>query len=173
LSNIERSHKNFVSDVQFVPKNVKVDKRSALDGKQHFFMSCSEDGFIHIWDTRPVTVEELSKNIKRFEWQPYLSVNLYRQDGSGEVGLSKILFQANQEVPHFYGSSDEGDLMLIDWSIKPIGEDQKIAENVRRTWDSEKNQRPTLALERSPFFEDLVMTIHDFHFAIWKVSSEA
>jgi hypothetical protein len=51
-----------------VPKNVKVDKRAAVDGKQHFFISCSEDGFIHIWDTRPVTVEELAKNIKRFEW---------------------------------------------------------------------------------------------------------
>ena len=54
LSVIERSHKNFVSDVKFIPKNVKVDKRTGVDGFQHFFMSCSEDGWIHIWDTRPV-----------------------------------------------------------------------------------------------------------------------
>jgi len=27
-----------------------------------------------------------------------------------------------------------------------------------------------LALERSPFYEDLLMTVHDFHFAIWKIS---
>ena len=72
----------------------------------------------------------------------------------------------------FYAASDEGDLLLIDWSIKPVGEDTKIAENVRLTRDSEKNYRPTLALERSPFYEDLVMTIHDFHFAIWKTSIE-
>jgi len=38
------------------------------------------------------------------------------------------------------------------------------------TKDSERNFRPTLALERSPYYEDLVLTIHDFHFAIWKTS---
>ena len=27
-----------------------------------------------------------------------------------------------------------------------------------------------LALERSPFYDDLLLTIHDFHFAIWKIS---
>jgi WD40 repeat protein len=159
-----------VSDIQFVPKNVRVDKRTGVDGKQHFFMSCCEDGFIHIWDTRAVTVEELSKHVKKFEWTPFLTVNLYRQDGSGEVGLSKVLFSANQENPVFYGASDEGDLLLIDWSIKPVGDDTKIAENIRLARDSERNYRPIVALERSPFYEDLIMTVHDFHFAIWKTS---
>ena len=27
-----------------------------------------------------------------------------------------------------------------------------------------------LALERSPFYDDLLLTVHDFHFAIWKIS---
>jgi hypothetical protein len=78
LSNVERSHKNFVQDIQFVPKNVRVDKRTGVDGKQNFFMSCAEDGYVHIWDTRSITVEELAKNIKRFEWIPFLSVNIYK-----------------------------------------------------------------------------------------------
>lgn len=151
---------------------MRVDKRTGVDGKQMFFMTCSEDGFVHIWDTRSVTVEELAKNIKRFEWVPFLSVNIYKQDGTGELGLSKILFKSNQETPTFYAASDEGDLLLIDWSIKPVGEDTKIAENVRMTRDSEKSYRPTLVLQRSPFYDDLVMTIHDFHFAIWKISIE-
>jgi len=135
-------------------------------------MSCSEDGFIHIWDTRNVTVEELARPQKRFEWVPFQSVNLYRMDGSGEVGLSRILFQANQDTPTFYGASDEGDLLFIDWSVKPLGDDNKIAENVKVQRDSERNYRPVVALERSPFYSDLVMTIHDFHFAIWKTSIE-
>jgi len=63
-------------------------------------------------------------------------------------------------------------MLHIDWSIKPIGDDNKIAENVRTQRDSERNYRPVLALERSPFYSDLVMTIHDFHFAIWKTSIE-
>jgi hypothetical protein len=62
--------------------------------------------------------------------------------------------------------------MMIDWTIKPASEESKFADNVRMTRDSERNFRPTLALERSPFYEDLVMTVHDFHFAIWKTSIE-
>jgi len=33
LSNIERSHKAYVSDIQFVPANVRIDKRAGVDGK--------------------------------------------------------------------------------------------------------------------------------------------
>lgn len=29
-----------------------------------------------------------------------------------------------------------------------------------------------LALERSPFFEDLFLTVHDFYFCIWKTSTD-
>ena len=94
LSNIERSHKSYVSDIQFVPKNIKVDKRSNPDGKQHFFMSCSEDGFVNIWDTRTITADELKSYTKRFEWTPFITINLFRMDQSGEVGLSKILFNS-------------------------------------------------------------------------------
>lgn len=94
-------------------------------------------------------------------------------DGSGEVGLSRVLFKSTQDTPTFFASSDEGDLLFIDWSVKPLGDENKIAENVRIQRDSERNYRPVLALERSPFYEDLVMTIHDFHFAIWKTSIES
>jgi hypothetical protein len=61
-----------------VPKGVRVDKRTGVDGKQHFFMSCSEDGWVHIWDTRYITVEELKHKEKRFDWVPLQSCNLYR-----------------------------------------------------------------------------------------------
>lgn len=83
-----------------------------------------------------------------------------------------MLFNLKQDTPTFYAASDEGDLMMIDWTIKPAGEDAKFAENVRMTRDSERSFRPALALERSPFYEDLVLTVHDFHFAIWKTSIE-
>jgi dynein intermediate chain 3, axonemal len=63
---------------------------------------------------------------------------------------------------------------MIDWSVKPAGgggeEGSKYAEYVKLTYDSDRNYRPVLALERSPFFEDLLLTIHDFHFCIWKTS---
>ena len=172
LSQVEKSHKSYVSDIKFIPKDVKVDRRAGVTGRQDFFISSSEDGYVHIWDTRSITPDELAKNTKRFEWIPLQSVNLHRQDGSGEIGIARILFESGQNSPTFFAASDEGDFIFVDWSIKPAGEDVKIAENVRKTYESERNYRPTLALERSPFFDDLVMTIHDYHFAIWKTSIE-
>ena len=91
------------------------------------------------------------------------------------MGLSRVLFDANQVLPTFWAASDEGDLCFIDWSIKPVGGsdgDNKLAEYVRDHYDSERNARPVLSLERSPFYPDLLLTVHDFHFAIWKTSLE-
>jgi hypothetical protein len=63
---------------------------------------------------------------------------------------------------------------MIDWNVKPAGggEDgaSKFVEYVKFTYDCERNYRPVLALERSPFFEDLLLTVHDFYFCIWKIS---
>ena len=51
------------------------------------------------------------------------------------------------------------------------GEAEKVrAENVIVYYDSERSFRPVLVVERSPFFDDLVMTVHDFYFCIWKTS---
>jgi len=40
---------------------------------------------------------------------------------------------------------------------------------VTEYYPSERNYRNTLAFQRSPFDPDLYLTIHDFHFAIWKM----
>jgi len=44
-----------------------------------------------------------------------------------------------------------------------------MTEYVKFTYECEKEYRPALALERSKFFPNLLMTVHDFHFAIWKI----
>lgn len=60
-------------------------------------------------------------------------------------------------------------MVLIDWTAKAgQGEDAKAAEYVKRLYESERNYRPVCSLERSPFFPDILMTVHDFNFCIWK-----
>jgi dynein intermediate chain 3, axonemal len=99
LSNVEKSHRSYVSDIQFIPGGVKVDKKHPNDGNSVHFLSCSEDGICLIWDTRAIDksamreAREKAKNQKYdYEWIPWLAINLFRQDGSGEVGLSRVLF---------------------------------------------------------------------------------
>jgi hypothetical protein len=35
------------------------------------------------------------------------------------MGLTRMLFDPKQITPTFFAASDEGDLVLVDWSIKP------------------------------------------------------
>jgi hypothetical protein len=67
-----------------------VDKRNQSDGKSTHFLSISEDGIVNIWDTRPVEKESLKKTPDLI-WKPFLRLDIFKQDGSGELGLSRIL----------------------------------------------------------------------------------
>ena len=175
LSNIDKSHKACVADVKFIPGTVKVDRKNPNEGKSYHFVSIAEDGIVNIWDTRNIEINELKRQRgKSTGWVPYLQITLPRNEG-GELGLSRILFQKDQTTPTFWAASDEGELVLVDWSIRPVqtgGDDghARAAEYVQRCYETERNSRPVLALERSPFFDDLLLTVHDFHFAIWKTS---
>jgi dynein intermediate chain 3, axonemal len=89
--------------------------------------------------------------------------------------LSRVLLTPNQTGSTFWGATEDGDLCLIDWSVKPAGggdDGPKFAEYVKFTYESEKEYRPALALERSPFFPNLLLTVHDFHFAVFKTDLE-
>lgn len=86
------------------------------------------------------------------------------------MGFSKILFEEGQNTPTFWAASDEGELCNIDWTIRPEkgeGNDVRPPEYIQIEYNSERNCRPVLALHRSKFFKNLLMTVHDFHFAIW------
>lgn len=168
----------------FIPATINVDKKNPNGGRQTHLMTCSEDGLINIWDTRNVDKETLKKDLLKAQstgkfmekaWIP-MRLEVFKYDQTGELGLSRILLKKNQTDAQFWGASDEGDLCLIDWSIRaPGGQNDdapKVTEYVKFCYDSEKEYRPALALERSKFYQNLLLTVHDFHFAIWKIDLE-
>ena len=61
-------------------------------GKSTHFIPISEDGIVNIWDTRLVDKEAL-KATPDYIWKPAPRLDLFKQDGSGELGLSRILLQ--------------------------------------------------------------------------------
>lgn len=133
-------------------------------------MSVSEDGLVSFWDTRMVEKSEVLKN-PEMHWFPVNQISLMKMDQSSELGLARILLREGQTKPLFWGASDEGELSHIDWSVKgqPAGDDGfKPPEYVKFSYESEKEYRPTLALDRSKFYPDLLMTVHQFHFALWR-----
>lgn len=78
----------------FIPGTVNVDRKWLSDGKSTHLITCSEDGIINIWDTRLVDKEFLKKS-NDLAWKPYLRLEVFKQDGTGELGLSRILLQKN------------------------------------------------------------------------------
>jgi hypothetical protein len=87
-----------VADIKFIPSGVKVDRKNPpVEGRSPHFLTVAEDGLVCIWDSRPVEKEVLRNiNSQDYIWKPYISINLIRQDGSGELGLSRILFHPLQ-----------------------------------------------------------------------------
>lgn len=84
------------------------------------------------------------------------------------MGCSQITFNKVAKSFQIYGTSDEGDLFELDWSTR--ASDETGRQNLITDFSTaEKNGRPTIAVEMSPFYDDLLMTIHDCHFCIWKL----
>lgn len=71
------SHKNFVSDLAFIPMGVKVDKKNPPEGRVVHFISISEDGQVIIWDSRLVEKENMAKN-PDYIWKPFMPISLFR-----------------------------------------------------------------------------------------------
>ena len=61
MSNIERSHRSYVTDIQFVPGTVKFVKPLPNEGKSFHFISVTEDGQVMIWDSRDCEISKLKQ----------------------------------------------------------------------------------------------------------------
>lgn len=87
------------------------------------------------------------------------------------MGCSQIRFILEQEDTLFYGTSDEGELFSGYWAPKKLDEASK-GDIIQDYWDYARNLRPTVNLQISPFFKDILLTIHDCGFCIWKLDCE-
>lgn len=81
------------------------------------------------------------------------------------------MFRKGQKSATITGTSDEGELYLMDWTIHPSDESNK-SDKIVRLWQNERSYRPPVGLDVSPFYEDITLTLHDFNFCIWKQDVE-
>lgn len=101
------------------------------------------------------------------------SIQLYRPEGGGIMGGSQLIFdnRKNLKLPLLYGASDEGELFTFDWTLRPSEDNPKV-EHVTRMWGYERDYRPCHGLDLSPFCEDTMLSVHDYHFSIWRGESD-
>lgn len=141
-------------------------------------MSFSEDGQVLIWDFRYPQEKDIDVNFcsnifsyLKYQWKAMFAIQLYRPDGI--MGGSKLIFQRNADAPTMLGSSDEGDIFIFDWTERPTDENPKV-DFVSKLWQYERSYRPVIGLQISPTigFEDIFLSLHDYHFCLWKVECD-
>eukprot|EP00742_Colponemidia_sp_Colp-10_P002537 GILJ01002711.1.p1 GENE.GILJ01002711.1~~GILJ01002711.1.p1 ORF type:complete len:864 (-),score=136.71 GILJ01002711.1:252-2471(-) len=168
LSTIDDSHKRPVSDLTWLPEKVEIDRKGNMlqtaDGFSNQFVSTSGDGQILYWDIRFVKEHKRDPDI---HWRPLFRFQLYRPDNGSELGGCHLCFPGHLVNSQFYCTTEDSELLLVDWSARSMDEEKK-PENVLSLLDTDKTFRPTLSLQRSPFFSDILLTVHDWSFNIWK-----
>ncbi|EGR33375.1 hypothetical protein IMG5_055180 [Ichthyophthirius multifiliis] len=169
------SHKNPVLSLQWLPTTIEFNSKAILNlivhpngGECHQFASISCDGQILFWDKR-FNYNEPKKNfdINTHQWKANYGLQLIRPEGGGIMGGAQIKFRKNQKIAQFTGTSDEGELFLVDWTATNaggVGTDEKVL----KIWQQERSYRPPVGLDVSNFFDDIILTLHDFNFSIWK-----
>lgn len=170
ITPITESHRAPVVSVSWLPKRVRIERKNMCvlhSEPMPFsqFMSLSEDGQLMFWESA-FPPDKNPYKFNDFLWLPLLKFQLHKPDTHGELGGSHLLLHADQEDAQFWAASDTGEIMQIDWSIRAM--EDASAEHVKLVLNSEMSFRSVSELRRSPFYNDILMTVHDFNFNIWK-----
>lgn len=150
------------------------------------------DTLKHIGRTKHVPTEKSSSKdgggLKPV-WAPIFKVHLKRFEGVGEYSLSKcccsgslkssVLAKSSllgDQRTHIITTTEEGDILFVDLNIHALSNTTKDEEDEDREeasdsvrWSQLDQSRPSVALQQSPFFADIVLTVGDWNFHIWKI----
>eukprot|EP01035_Chromulina_nebulosa_P017797 gene17797-23405_t len=126
-------------------------------------------------------------------WAPIFRAQLKRLEGVGELSICKVCSSSplKPEVAensslsgdhrsHLLLTSEEGDIIFADLSsrktegINNKEEDEEELDSGREyiRWIQVDQARPTVALQLSPFFPDILLSVGDWNFHIWKVGDD-
>ena len=164
------------------------------------YIEIANDELRHIGRAKNVPTEKSKDGTIKLLWAPIFKAQLKRMDGVGELSLCKVVctgclkptLAQSSNVPGDYRShillaDEEGDLMSVDVCALPKEvdggtagkgkddeEDGGHAEVARDfiKWMVKDHSRPAVSLRQSPFLPDIVLSVSDWNFHIWKVGQE-
>lgn len=170
LSVIETSHTQTVTDLEWLSDGYEVNRQSKLTktAETNQFVTCSLDSKVIFWDVR------VKKDLKKagrsqgadepFLWAPTFVINLSRLELAGDhlSAVSMSLSKEGSNSKFFIGSMD-GEVCYADFD-KPEGQEHpEYSKSI-----AEGHAGPIQLVERSPFFPDILLSVGDWSFKIWK-----
>lgn len=155
------------------------------------FEKISNDEVKHVGRAKHVPVEKISgKEGFKLLWVPIYRAPLKRLEGVGELSINKITCSGNLKKSiasksslagdyrsHMMVTTEEGDVLFADICAtkaesKSNNDDDDHEEDLGRDyvkWCMHDHPRPAVALQQSPFFPDILLSVGDWGFHIWKV----
>jgi dynein intermediate chain 3, axonemal len=149
------------------------------------------DELRHIGRAKHVPFEKVSMkeggSIKQL-WTPIFRAHLKRMEGVGELSICRAAYCAATTQPlnlrsQILLSTEEGDILSADLSGKKSGtgseahtkeeeDDDGNETNDFVRWMAIDHSRPAVSLQISPFFNNIVLSVSDWNFHIWKIGEE-
>eukprot|EP00201_Polytomella_parva_P016255 CAMPEP_0175053992 /NCGR_PEP_ID=MMETSP0052_2-20121109/9244_1 /TAXON_ID=51329 ORGANISM="Polytomella parva, Strain SAG 63-3" /NCGR_SAMPLE_ID=MMETSP0052_2 /ASSEMBLY_ACC=CAM_ASM_000194 /LENGTH=254 /DNA_ID=CAMNT_0016318611 /DNA_START=324 /DNA_END=1085 /DNA_ORIENTATION=+ len=173
VSDVQFGHHQVITDLQWLP-GIEITARGKANrfpgdsGRKEcdFFATVAVDGKVLFWDVR---VERLLKRGRRHEeladlvWKPTHMIHLVSLIGL-DLGGTRFCLDpvALESRPIIVGSFD-GEITISD--CFRMG-DEETPDFIHSSIQSHVG--PIVSLERSPFFEDILLTVGDWTFQIWK-----
>ncbi|GAX83067.1 hypothetical protein CEUSTIGMA_g10493.t1 [Chlamydomonas eustigma] len=168
-SAVEFSHHSHITDLVWMPgidcNRGRFTRLGEGSKECNFFATTGGDGKVNFWDIR---VDRLMKKGRKaaddsdLVWKPVHTVALVSLLGM-ELGGTKLCFHHEMEKGIFNIASFDGELLHGQYN-KPEGdehgEDTKLC--------IQAHVGPVMALERSPFFDNILLSVGDWSFQIWR-----
>ncbi|KAJ7548215.1 hypothetical protein O6H91_07G003200 [Diphasiastrum complanatum] len=169
LSLSEKSHNSIVSDLHWLPDGLQLDASGKITkghaGKAHILLSVAADGKVIFWDISckrheyidPDNEKEAAEVAsEKYKWCPVIKIDLAYGYPQRLVGPLKMTFSIDS---HFFCSTEFGEVCSGDFCTARAS----IIKHI-----SESHFGQVRALQRSPFFEDILLSIDIWTFALWK-----
>jgi len=173
LSSLKWTHQSLITAVKWFPPGYSYKKKGQMqfspdDHESSIVVSLGEDGIAMIWDYRGLSLHESKSAQIINDVNDYLiprKIEVNKVDSIGRISGTGLEIEdiGNQKF-YFYISTDEGQIYCVDMTAKNTADNP--TGNVVMHYNN-RYFRPVLYFERSPFFNDIFLTVHDFHFSLW------
>ena len=173
LSSLKWTHQSLITAVKWFPPGYSFKKKGQMqfspdDHESSIVVSLGEDGIAMVWDYRGLSLQEKKGAQIINDVNDYLipkKIEVNKVDSIGRIsGTGLEIEDAGEQKFYFYISTDEGQIYCVDMNAKNTADNP--TGNVVMHYNN-RYFRPILYFERSPFFNDIFLTVHDFHFSLW------
>ena len=173
LSSLKWTHQSLITAVKWFPPGYSYKKKGQMqyspdDHESSIVVSLGEDGIVMVWDFKGLSLHESKSAQIINDVNDYLipkKIEVNKVDSIGRIsGTGLEIEDIGDQKFYFYISTDEGQVYCVDMTAKNTADNP--TGNVVMHYNN-RYYRPVLYFERSPFFKDIFLTVHDFHFSIW------